>query len=77
LLFANQRHGVGFHVLQAWYKSNFFGIKRYKILAIFYKPVCTMQHLIAIHLGRQRVAIKKHLAKEMKEIDSLVGKVVG
>lgn len=36
-----------------------------------------MQHLIAIHLGRQRVAIKKHLAKEMKEIDTLVGKVVG
>lgn len=35
------------------------------------------QELSAIHLGRLRVAIKKHLAKEMKEIDTLVGKVVG
>ncbi|MBK6914202.1 MAG: hypothetical protein IPH11_11350 [Ignavibacteriales bacterium] len=35
------------------------------------------QELSAIHLGRLRVAIKKHLAEEMKEIDKLVKKVVG
>lgn len=35
------------------------------------------QELSAIHLGRLRVAIKKHLSEEMKEIDKLVKKVVG
>jgi hypothetical protein len=35
------------------------------------------QELSAIHLGRLRVAIKKHLTEEMKEIDKLVKKVVG
>lgn len=35
------------------------------------------QELSAIHLGRLRVAIKKHLAKEMEEIDKLVKKIVG
>ncbi len=35
------------------------------------------QELSAIHLGRLRVAIKKHLATEMKEIDGLVKKVIG
>lgn len=35
------------------------------------------QDLSAIHLGRLRVAIKKHLSEEMKEIDKLVKKVVG
>jgi len=34
------------------------------------------QDLSAIHLGRLRVAIKKHLSEEMKEIDKLVKKVV-
>lgn len=35
------------------------------------------QELSAIHLGRIRVAIKKHLAKEMGEIDKLVKKIIG
>jgi len=35
------------------------------------------QELSAIHLGRLRVTIKKHLSEEMKEIDKLVKKVVG
>ncbi|MFZ2322311.1 MAG: N-6 DNA methylase [Ignavibacteriaceae bacterium] len=35
------------------------------------------QELSAIHLGRLRVAIKKHLSEEMKEIDNLVKKVMG
>ena len=35
------------------------------------------QELSAIHLGRLRVTIKKHLFAEMKEIDKLVKKVVG
>jgi hypothetical protein len=34
------------------------------------------QELSATHLGRLRVAIKKHLSEEMKEIDKLVKKVV-
>ncbi len=35
------------------------------------------KELTAIHLGRLRLAIKKHLSEEMKEIDGLVKKVVG
>jgi Uri superfamily endonuclease len=35
------------------------------------------QELSAIHLGRLRVEIKKHLATEMKEIDGLVKKLIG
>ncbi len=35
------------------------------------------KELSAIHLGRLRVAIKKYLSEEMKEIDKLVKKVVG
>jgi len=35
------------------------------------------QELSAMHLGRLRVAIKKHLLEEMKEIDGLMGKVIG
>lgn len=35
------------------------------------------RELSAIHLGRLRVAIKKYLSEEMKEIDKLVKKVVG
>jgi methylase of polypeptide subunit release factors len=34
------------------------------------------QELSAIHLGRLRVTIKKHLADEMKEIDRLVKKIM-
>ena len=34
------------------------------------------QELSAIHLGRLRVTIKKHLADEMKEIDRLVKKII-
>lgn len=36
------------------------------------------QHeLTPVHLGRLRLAIKKHLAGEMKEIDTLVKKIIG
>jgi len=35
------------------------------------------QELSAMHLGRLRVAIKKYLVKEMKEIDGLVKKIIG
>lgn len=35
------------------------------------------QELSAIHLGRIRVAVKKHLTAELKEIDGLVKKVIG
>ena len=35
------------------------------------------KELTAIHLGRLRLQIKKHLSQEMKEIDKLVKKVVG
>jgi hypothetical protein len=35
------------------------------------------QELSAIHLGRYRMEIKKHLKEEMEEIDELVGEVVG
>ncbi len=35
------------------------------------------QELSAIHLGRIRVAIKKYLVNEMKEIDGLVKKIIG
>ena len=34
------------------------------------------QELSAIHLGRLRMQIKKHLANEMKEIDKLVKKLI-
>lgn len=34
------------------------------------------QALTAVHLGRLRLAIKKHLGKEMKEIDEVVGKIL-
>ncbi len=43
----------------------------------FVKDNPPQQVLSAMHLGRLRVAIKKHLHKEMVEIDVLVGKVVG
>ena len=35
------------------------------------------QELSAMHLGRLRVAIKKHLSQEMEKIDGLVKKVIG
>lgn len=34
------------------------------------------QELGAMHLGRLRTAIKKHLSKEMESIDKLVKKVL-
>ena len=34
------------------------------------------QELSAIHLGRLRTQIKKHLADEMKDIDKLVKKLI-
>lgn len=34
------------------------------------------QELSALHLGKLRAAIKKHLAPQMKEIDELVGKIL-
>jgi hypothetical protein len=34
------------------------------------------QELSAMHLGRLRTAIKKHLSKEMEEIDKLVKKII-
>lgn len=35
------------------------------------------KELIAIHLGRLRVEIKKHLSAEMKKIDKIVKKMIG
>ena len=35
------------------------------------------QELSAIHLGRYRVEIKKHLKEEMEGIDGLVGEMIG
>ena len=34
------------------------------------------QELSAIHLGRYRMEIKKHLKEEMEKIDELVGEVI-
>ncbi|MBP6023461.1 hypothetical protein [Ferruginibacter sp.] len=45
--------------------------------AQFVKDNPPQQELSAIHLGRIRVAIKKHLGNEMKEIDELVKKIIG
>jgi type I restriction-modification system DNA methylase subunit len=45
--------------------------------AQYVKDNTPQQELSAIHLGRIRVAIKKHLAKEMEEIDGLVRKIIG
>jgi type I restriction-modification system DNA methylase subunit len=45
--------------------------------AQYVKDNTPQQELSAIHLGRIRVAIKKHLAAEMKKIDGLVKKVMG
>lgn len=45
--------------------------------AQYVKDNTPQQELSAIHLGRIRVAIKKHLVAEMKEIDGLVKKVIG
>jgi hypothetical protein len=35
------------------------------------------KELTAIHLGRLRLDIKKHLSAEMKEIDKIVKKLIG
>lgn len=45
--------------------------------AQYVKDNTPKQELSAIHLGRIRVSIKKHLATEMKEIDVLVKKIIG
>lgn len=45
--------------------------------AQYVKDNTPQQVLSAIHLGRIRVAIKKHLATEMEEIDRLVKKIIG
>lgn len=45
--------------------------------AQYVKDNTPQQELNAIHLGRIRVAIKKHLATEMKVIDGLVKGVIG
>ena len=42
----------------------------------FLKDNPPQHELSAMHLGRLRMAIKKHLAKEMGEIDKLVKKVL-
>lgn len=34
------------------------------------------QELSAVHLGRYRMEIKKHLEEEMEEIDELVGEMI-
>ncbi|HRO43504.1 MAG TPA: N-6 DNA methylase [Flavipsychrobacter sp.] len=49
----------------------------HKKTARYLKDNHPQQALTAMHLGRLRVAIKKHLAEEMKEIDKMVAKVVG
>ncbi|MBS1635424.1 MAG: SAM-dependent DNA methyltransferase [Bacteroidetes bacterium] len=44
--------------------------------AKFLKDNSPQQELSAIHLGRIRVAIKKHLSTEMREIDKIVKKII-
>lgn len=44
--------------------------------AKFLKDNPPQQELTPLHLGRLRMAIKKHLSKEMKEIDKLVKKLM-
>ncbi len=43
---------------------------------IFLKFNPPKHELSAVHLGRYRVEIKKHLNKEMKEIDKLVKRII-
>jgi hypothetical protein len=43
----------------------------------YMKAYPPQQQLSAIHLGRLRVEIKKHLREEMKEMDELVRGVIG
>lgn len=45
--------------------------------AVYLQTNPPRQELSAIHLGRLRVEIKKHLAAEMKEMDALVKKLIG
>jgi len=42
----------------------------------YVKDNIPQQELSAIHLGRMRTAIKKHLSKELGEIDKLVKKIL-
>jgi hypothetical protein len=45
--------------------------------AQYIKDNPSQTELTAMHLGRMRLAIKKHLAPEMKEIDKIVKKLIG
>ncbi|MBI3125956.1 MAG: N-6 DNA methylase [Ignavibacteriales bacterium] len=49
----------------------------HKKAAQYIKDNPPQKELTAIHLGRMRVEIKKHLSTEMKEIDKIVKKLVG
>ncbi len=49
----------------------------HKKAAQYIKDNPPQKELTAIHLGRLRVEIKKHLSAEMKEIDKIVKKLVG
>ena len=44
--------------------------------AAYLKDNAPAQPLASHHLGKMRVAIKKHLAHEMAEIDKLVEKII-
>ncbi|MBI1939798.1 MAG: N-6 DNA methylase [Ignavibacteriales bacterium] len=44
---------------------------------LYLKDNLPQQELTAVHLGRLRTAIKKHLSAEMKEIDKIVKKIIG
>ncbi|KAF0142722.1 MAG: Endonuclease [Stygiobacter sp.] len=49
----------------------------HKKVAQYIKDNPPQKELTAIHLGRMRVEIKKHLSAEMKEIDKIVKKLIG
>ncbi|OGU65406.1 MAG: hypothetical protein A2440_13580 [Stygiobacter sp. RIFOXYC2_FULL_38_25] len=49
----------------------------HKKAAQYIKDNPPQKELTAIHLGRMRVEIKKHLSAEMKEIDKIVKKLIG
>lgn len=53
------------------------GKKAHEKVSQYLKDNPPQQELTAIHLGRLRVAIKKHLSKEMEEIDKVVKRVLG
>ncbi len=49
----------------------------HKKAAQYLKDNPPQKELTALHLGRLRVEIKKHLSQEMKEIDKIVKKLIG